>query len=88
MATADLKALSDEDLMSQWTDLSESVQADKERLKEFAREHEEREQQKRFQQQIGVLNDSERQALLKYVESAPGPDSEAQAGTVGGEGDD
>lgn len=44
----DVRSLSDASLMKEWTELGERVQKDKERLKEFSREHQSRERLKQL----------------------------------------
>lgn len=64
MAKQDLSALSDKEFMKEWTSLSNQVESDRKRLREFSQEHQARERIKQLNLEPGDF------ALLQRAEAA------------------
>lgn len=77
----DLKTLTDEDFMAQWTVLGDEVQAYKDRLSQFSQEHQRRERERQLRNAVGDLS-PEDLALLQTMEPA-GIESEEAVGSDG-----
>ena len=71
----DIASMSDADLMKAWTSLADQVTEDRERLREFSREHQSRTAQDNLEARFGDMNEQERAALAQFA-AAGGVSSE------------
>lgn len=67
--------LSDDELMAQWTDINEQLAALRDQGKELSKEFHTRERKKVLEQQLGNLNDTDRELLSQMI-AVPSIESE------------
>lgn len=77
--TDDLSALSDEDLMNQWTEEAEANAASRELLTAYSKEHQRRNRAAQLQAALGDLSDEDK-ALIQSMEPV-GIESQEQVGS-------
>lgn len=72
----DIREMSDDDLMNEWTGLSQQVEAGKERCRAFSAEHQRRTRKAQLERQMGGVSEED-MALLQEIKAEGIPTEEA-----------